>query len=136
MYDCCFLFCDKMYSVVTMTFPISDASKITTITAIAIIKSLDIELELGGQLEIDGNNVAVVSGREDDKIGVVGRIISKGSAITRKIQPEDFVSPSTVSCMLPLALLCSTYSCPDDGSTVAMQVILNWLIRRVSPVIL
>ena len=75
-----------MYSVVTTTFPISDASKITTITAIAIIKLLDIELELGGQLEIDGNNVAVVSGREDDKIGVVDRIISKGSVISSKIK--------------------------------------------------
>ena len=52
-----------------------------------------------------------------------------------KIQLEDFDSPSTVSCMLPLALLCSTYCCPDDGSTVTMQVILNRLIRRVSPVI-
>ena len=95
-----------MYSVVTMTFPISDANKITTITAIAIIKSLDIELELGGQLEIDGN-VAVVSGREDDKIGVVDRIISKGSVISSKIQRENFDSPSTVSSMLPLALLCT-----------------------------
>ena len=76
MYDCCLLFSDRMYTVVTTA---CDANKITTITAIAIIISLDIELELGGQLEIDGNNVAVVSGRVDDKIGVVDRIISKGS---------------------------------------------------------
>ena len=57
---------------------------------------------------------------------------------------EKHHSPTTVSCMLSLALFCSTYCCPDDGSTVAMQVmvlplsriILNRLIRRVSPVIL
>ena len=54
---------------------------------------------------------------------------------------QSYHSPTTVSCMLSLALFCSTYCCPDDGSTVAMQVMvlplsrnaLNRLMRRVLP---
>ena len=69
-------------------------------------------------------------------------MISKGSARLASYN-YYFYSPTTVSCMLSLALLCSTYCCPDDGSTVAMQVMVlslsriisNRLIRRVSPVI-
>ena len=61
--DCRRLFSDKLYRVVTMTFPIRDANDINTNTAIAAIRPEDID---EGQLQLDGDNVDVFSDKEDD----------------------------------------------------------------------
>ena len=56
------LFSNKMYRVV-ITFPIRDANNINTNTATAAIRPVDID---EGQLQLDGHNVDVFSGKEDD----------------------------------------------------------------------
>ena len=66
--DCRRLFSNKMYRVVTMTFPIREANDIKTNTAIAAIRPVDID---EGQLQLDGDNVDVFSGKEDDGTRVV-----------------------------------------------------------------
>ena len=127
VYDFRLLFSDKMYGMVKITFPIRDTSNINTITTIAAITPVD------KQLQLDGNNV--LSKKDDNASALI--------LIAKQFYNKCLYLPSTVSCMLSLSLLCSTYCCPDDGSTVAMQVmvlplshiILNRLIRRVSPVI-
>ena len=65
--DCRRLFSNKMYRVVTMTFPIRDANDINTNTATAAIRPVDID---EGLLQLDGDNVDVFSGREDDGTSV------------------------------------------------------------------
>ena len=56
--DCRRLFSNKMYRVVTMTFPIRDANDINTNTATAAIRPVDID---EGLLQLDGGQCCMSS---------------------------------------------------------------------------